>query len=324
MSALLVSFCNTTGPAAARLAVYDIAGERLRDLALSDMPATIGTTGLATDGERIYVASQVARWPGSARSFLFTLARKDLSLLSTYTFRHARDVHSICWRAGALLAVSSGTDEIVRLDLARGVVVSEAVHWRADPNDRKREDSLHLNGICLAPDGLIVCGFGKKAGKHWSSATSGFLYNADRRHTIAAEVEQPHSVTSDGEALFFCESRKMAVRAHRGASLRVQQELPGYTRGICRAGASLFVATSTGRRTSGDATLENPAESGVPHGECTISRLDPTSLAPKSIVSFGVGALEIYDLLPADDVALWPMARERRGTSLVREPSVQE
>jgi hypothetical protein len=273
---ILVSFCNVKSRTAPRLAVFNPLDETLSPLCLPEsVPTSMGATGLIADGRYIYVATQIAQSAEKKNCrFLLTFDRRDFTLLSAYSFRQAIDVHSLCWYNDRLMVVSSGTDEIVELAISAGEVRTETVYWRPDP-EGARHDHHHLSGICAAPEGLIVCGFGKKRTELWSSATDGFLFDLNRGSRIVSDLYQPHTVTRLSSSIVYCESRKMTVRrCYRAGS----QSLPGYTRGVCQSGSYLFVATSVGRKQSRSTgqLIENFAESGSPCGEITISRLIQT------------------------------------------------
>jgi len=307
MDPILVSLCNVRSGTAARLAVFDPREETMSPLRLPEsVPPNMGATGLIADERYIYVATQTGLSAANETArFLLTFNRTEFSLCSAYAFRQANDVHSLCWQNGRLMAVSSGTDEIVELEISGGAVRAETVYWRLQPGG-DRHDLHHLNGICAMPDGLIVCGFGKKSTELWSSATDGFLFDLNRGSRIASDLQQPHTVTPISSSIFYCESRKMAIRRCGGTEFQV---LPGYTRGMCQSGSSVSVGASTGRkqsRSTGE-IVENFADSGWKCEEISISRLDPDTLAILSSAAFESGGGEIYDLLPVDDIRGWPL-----------------
>jgi hypothetical protein len=307
MDPILVSFCNVKSGTAPRLAVFDPQEETLSPLSLPEsVPANMGATGLIADERYIYIATQIAQSAAKKNCrFLLTFNRRDFTLFSAYSFRQAIDVHSLCWYDDRVMAVSSGTDEIIELAISDGEVRAETIYWRLEP-EGKRHDLHHLNGICAVPEGLIVCGFGKKSTELWSSATDGFLFDLNRGGRIVSDLHQPHTVTRISSSIFYCESRKMAIRRCYGTE---SQSLPGYTRGVCQSGFYIFVAASGGRKQSRSTgqLIENFAESGSKCEEVSISRLDPDTLTILSSAAFDSGGGEIYDLLPIDDTRSWPL-----------------
>jgi hypothetical protein len=307
---ILVSLCNVRSRTAARLAVFDPKQETLSPLCLPEsVPANMGVTGLIADQCYIYVATQIALSTSKENCrFLLTFNRSDFTLFSTYSFQQAVDVHSLCWYNGRVMVVSSGTDEIIALEISGGKVLAEAVYWRLEQGEA-RHDLQHLSGICAVPGGLIVCGFGKKSAQLWSSATDGFLIDLSRGSRILSALHQPHSVTRFSSSIFYCESRKMAIRRCYDTKFQL---LPGYTRGMCHSGSFLFVGASIGRKRSRstEELVENFAESGSKCEEISISRLDPDTLSILSSTGFDSGGGEIYDLLPIDDIRFWPFRSE--------------
>jgi hypothetical protein len=313
---IFVSFCNVRSLTAPRLAVFNPLDESLSPLRLPEpVPKCRGVTGLIADERYIYVATQIAQSPQKKTSrFLLTFDRKDFTLFSAYPFCQAIDVHSLCWYKGRVMVVSSGTDEIVETAITAGEVRAEIVYWKLDP-EGGRHDYHHLSGICATPEGLIVCGFGKKRTELWSSATDGFLLDINRHTRMVFGLYQPHSVTTISSSICYCESRKIAVRRCHGTE---SQSLHGNTRGMCQSGAYMFVATSAGRKQSRSTgqLMEKFADAHSPCEEITISRLDPDTLTILSGTRFASKGEEVYDLFPIEDIRLWPLEASYPGKAL--------
>jgi hypothetical protein len=288
---ILISFCNIRRPDGARLGTLDASGhfERLSMWPFDDRCAT--TTGLTVSDEHIFVSAVMGSTFGP-QALLITLRRSDVHVQHVHVMRAGVDIHSIVWRAGEIHAVSTGTDEVLRLRVPHGVVLDETVVWRPDPS-ASRADHHHLNGLALADTHLIVSGFGRKAGTLWQSARDGFIYGTDGQ-LLAANLEQPHSVTVvDGEILF-CESRKTTVRNLSGDRIAT---VPGYARGIAAAGGSIYASCSIGRRSSRSTGIESAGDPGEPHGKCAIARLDAKTFMVEQLVDLTEHGDEIYDLL---------------------------
>jgi hypothetical protein len=307
---LLVSFCNLQSVTSPALCVYDPGSDELLGIRLPDrMPKWLGIAGLACCDRYVYAATQAMITAGGTEgggSSLLIFEKRTFRMLAVYDFKAVRDVHSMCWHQERLLVVSTGTDEVIELRLHGTDVVAEAVYWRPDA-DQPRCDTHHLNGIACSPDGVFICGFGRRNGSSWSSATSGFIINATEQRIVLTGLEQPHSVTVANSTLVFCESRQMAVRV--AATDGQRRVLPGYTRGLCYSGSLLFAATSVGRatlRSTGD-IVENPADLGEKAGRCTISCLDPETLSIVRTTECAAIGEEIYDLLAIDGTGQWPL-----------------
>jgi hypothetical protein len=126
----------------------------------------------------------------------------------------------------------------------------------------------------------------------------------EQRYVLSG-IEHPHSLAHLGGSLAYCESRHSAVRI---LGEERSQQLPGYTRGMCVVGESLYVGTSLGRRVSKSTGLiNNPDDPGALDGGCTISRLSVSSLAIEETIDLSSCGYEVYDLLPVKDVAAWPV-----------------
>ncbi len=309
---ILVSFCNLRAPGVPALGLLNAATFEFHVL---DLPPAVarcgGITGLAQCDRFIYVAAQPSESTRLATAFassvLLIFSRRDLSLVNHYAFRSGTDIHSLLARQGRLYAVATGTDEVIELRLRNADVVSETCYWRPDRGG-PREDLHHLNSIALGGDALLVAAFGKKASDRWHSARDGFIINTATGETLAAGLDQPHSLVELGPAIVCCESRKRAVRVIGDERV---QHLPGYSRGLCRGSEHLFVATSIGRqRSRSSGVTNNPADDGLLGGQCTISRLSMATFEIERTVDLGAQAQEIYELLAVSDAANWPIVDE--------------
>jgi hypothetical protein len=221
-------------------------------------------------------------------------------LTAEYEFRYAMDVHSLLFHRGTLYAVSTGTDELVRLEMHGTGVRSEMVVWRPIAS-APRLDLHHLNSVCGAGDEILVSGFGRKTSAHWSSALDGFVYNVSRERYMVQGVRHPHSVIRAAGCDIYCESGRRAVRIGTG---RRVEGLPGYTRGLAAVRDSLFVGTSAKRW---------PANSGSgsvhPADRCGVARVSVTSGECLSFLDLSACGAEIYDLLAVPGRHSWPTLR---------------
>jgi hypothetical protein len=177
---LVVSVCNRRAPGSPGLLLLDLEMKSPRVPRLPDtLLANDGLTGLAASDRHLFVVAQhrfARRGVSLPSSELFILDRRDLKLLNRYPFQKAADVHSICFSRGDLYAVSTGTDEVIRLRLRDDNVCDEAGFWQLD-GDEPRQDVHHLNSLVEYGGELLISGFGKKQEARWSSARSGFILN---------------------------------------------------------------------------------------------------------------------------------------------------
>jgi Domain of unknown function (DUF4915) len=296
---ILVSLCNFEDLNEPQLFLLDRDNWNIKPLPLKDgMSKGLGVTGLAASDEYIFAATQLTEDTSGelafASRYLMVLDKKSLHVESRYLFERARDVHAICRHNDGLLVTSSGTDELLFLNIHGPNVISEEVWWRLD-HTAPLDDIHHLNGVCSAFGRVIVCGFGRRTGATWDSAQDGFLYDITQKTFLARGLKQPHSVSFVGSDIFFCESRPMLV--HKlGSPTTVK--LNGYTRGLCFAGDRLYAASSTGRtrsRSTGK-VIKNSGQQEPASDECAIWELDGNLQFLRKI-PLSSDSTEIFDLL---------------------------
>jgi len=308
---LLVSFCNVL-PGGPQLGVVDLdlrAVQVPRLVLPAELERGSGITGLALSDRFLFAVVQQFESSQPGRTgvgpTLLVLDRADLRLVGHYTFQLGRDVHSLCWTGETLLAVSTGTDELLELRLHGERVAAEVVRWSCQPQG-PRQDANHLNSVYLFGDRVLVSGFGMKSATKWSSAGSGFVIDVDCHETLISGVHHPHSLTEVSGGIALCESSQSGVRMQDKAYLG---DFPGYTRGLCAAAGGLFVGSSVGRQISRSAPgIQNPASPGKPVGACCLSRLSLTNFAEQGRMDLGSYAREIYDLLPVEGADAWPVS----------------
>jgi hypothetical protein len=307
-SHLLISFCNTTAGAPS-LALLDLESWSLSVLDVPDAVATERATGLGMSASHVFVLTSTATaLPGDAPnqrrpSGLWVFDRWDLSVVARHTLARVYDAHSMLIGPDCLDIVSTGSDEVIRATLRGVEVVQEDVLWRPDA-DGPRADVHHLNGICRWKDRVIVSGFGKKTGRLWESAHSGFAA-AIPSGEIVANARHPHSVMPLGDTLAYCDSASAELRILGSACVI---STPGYARGLCQVGSTVFIGTSRGRRTSkSTGLLTNRADPGTTTGRCAIVCCSLEPFAAERVIDLEPMGLEIYDILPVGAVDRWPI-----------------
>lgn len=322
---LLVSFCNLRAEALPRLGLLDAGSMEFRVLRLPPgVPTISSVTGLAMSPRYVFVAVQEHPPQGvqvRGYSSVLVFDPKDFSLVDRHVIQSASDVHSLWASADSLLAVSTGTDQVLELKLRDSEVLSETVIWQPEQHDAA-EDAHHLNSLIRFRDELIVAGFGKNApqgggGQNarsgWNDTRDGFIYNITARRVITSGLSHPHSLADLDGALALCESQRMSARTLDGGRACM---LPGYTRGLCVADGALFVATSIGRRVSkSTGRINNPSHPGVRDGRCTISRLTLGTFEIEQQIDLSDCGQEVYDLLAVQDTSGWPVVSDNRWRS---------
>jgi|SRR5579859_2051589 len=306
--AVLVSFCNVPAVHLPLLGLFDPESSRLAALRLpEELSAFKGITGVARCDRYLYAIGQFRPAEGerfTSRSALIVLSGQTLDLVCVYELRIAADAHSLAWSDGKLYVASSGTDQVVELEMKGAEVASERAYLQSAHGERA--DINHINGLCDSPDGLIMSAFGLRTEASWASATNGFIMNVRRRERMRTGLQHPHTPFLLDGSIAFCESRKTSVETVLGDR---HQVLAGYTRGICRWGEDLMVATSVGRKTSRSTgkVIENPGVVGEVAGACTINRLKVVDFSLISTFNAPPAVSEIYDLMRVDEIGKWPV-----------------
>lgn len=231
----------------------------------------LGANGLSKCGSQLYVALQ--------SGYLATLDLASFGVLTLYPFRKVNDAHSILAEGSRVWILSTGTDTVYEL-WRQGALYVEKESWRPDP-DSTYADWNHVNSVARWKGSIYVSAFGEKNHPSWWYSTKGFIKEVPSGVAVAEGLYQPHSLTVVGEDLFFCESSLSIVRDL--ANTR-SLKLDSYTRGLCIANGSLYVATSKWR-TSPD------------EGRCAIHQIDLETFKVKRELDLSPVADEIYDIL---------------------------
>lgn len=325
---ILISFCNTLVlPGYPSLGILN---PDMMDFKVVELPPEVpqtGVLGIAQSSKYIFLglqhsfdATKAYRLPtdiGLQYSHdgkmayenppaLLIFDRITFKLITNYTFQLVRDIHSfhLTKDKQTLFVVSTGTDELIEVQLKDNKVLSEKVFWRPDPNG-ERSDNYHLNSIYEWKGDLYISGFGKKAdhSQNWTSALDGFIYNITRGEKIASQLEHPHSILSFNGEMAICESRKKRLRF---VGSKETVDLQSYARGLCIYSDKLFIGTSA-RRIKSKSTGKLVEQDGKEEVGCTISRVSGENLEIEKTIILNDYANEIYELMPIDDTSLWPV-----------------
>jgi len=208
------------------------------------------------------------------------------------------DLHSIVFHAGSLLVASTGTNEIYAVPFSDHGFGEPRPYWRYPGVDYDR-DLVHLNGLTLAPEGLIASCFGpRQPDGAWGSAGSVFL--VEPHEVIQDGLCQPHTPLYAEERLFFAESRGHRVHElqrdpQRRWRAQAAMEVGDYVRGLALQGDRLWIGLSAPRRISRSKGTPNR---GI---DTTLgSAVGCIDLATRTMIERrALGGLgdEIYDLL---------------------------
>ncbi|HUZ50395.1 MAG TPA: DUF4915 domain-containing protein [Candidatus Dormibacteraeota bacterium] len=285
MPQLAVSFCNASHTAGRVLGLFDTATTELvcPDLGRADLTSACG---LAADTDWLYCAST-----GPDASYVSLLDYRDFRFQRVVELPEVRDVHSIALDGNALIAVSTGTDSVLRIDME---TMRHEVVWRIGAGET---DTHHLNAVTWFGDHLLCSGFGPKSTDRWSSAIDGYIYDITANSYVATGLYHPHSLASFGEVLYVCESSYSRVRTIDMPVAALS--LSGYVRGLAFTQDGAFaVGSSVGRHDAslGDVVL-NSADDGEPRGRCAI-RMSDSIATQDGAQTFDLSsyANEIYDI----------------------------
>lgn len=297
---LLVSLCSRTQEAPEVLVLCDPTSGTVRPVALPE-PAAQGVFGLSRASSIVYGIIDLGRPEPDEpeRSKLYGLSAETLAVRWQYSFKVARDVHSIEVGDDALYAISTGTDELVKLGLnEEGSIVTETVYWRPD-DANERTDGHHLNGIARIGGRLVVSGFGRRprGSTEWKHIQNGFVYSISDTRRVMKPLYHPHSLCHlGGGELAVCESPRRRIVTDRG---RESEMLPGYARGLCVADSKVYVGTSRARRaTEPESILDHfhlPGSSR--EGLCAVCQLDLETLRIEQVLELERYGREVYDIL---------------------------
>jgi hypothetical protein len=301
-TSILVSFCNTRRGAP----LLGLVDPKLCGFRPVSLPAWandhVGITGLAKSGDFVYVGLQESRnLTVPVSDSMVILDRHTLSIRDHFRFACVKDIHSLFAEGEVLWAVSTGTDEVVRVSLDHGMPQhDDTVAWR--PAGEPGADRFHLNAIARIGNALVVSGFGEKSADSWGEVTHGFIADISTSEMIATGIEHPHSVTSIHGNLAYCESRTRSVWV---GGHRLIGGLFGYVRGLCFHDDAVFVGTSVGRRVAGNVRLiGNIDDSGAIKGRCTVVRIGLETGRVEQSIDLTAFGTELYDLLPLDKVTV--------------------
>lgn len=279
MALLVASFCNRTRTGDAMLAVREPSGE-WRPI-YHDTAEPISACGIAADRTHVYCS-----YSFGGESYLAICDARASSIVETMPLAGVRDVHSIALDGEAIIVASTGTDEIVRVDLS---AASREVLWRASAANT---DTHHVNGV-LAHEGRLLCSaFGRRIGPSWADAVDGYIYDISSGEYRARGIYHPHSLAAYAKELYVCESARGAVRSLQSDVAY----LAGYARGLTIAGDGSYVAGCSVARRAVGAAYANPADAGDREGRCAVyfGSLHDLALTSESLEHLGA---EIYDLV---------------------------
>lgn len=284
---LLISFCNAPSAGSALAGVLDVQSETLVTI-LQASAQVSSACGLAQNESYVFAACS-----GGDESYVYIFEKDLFTLVEVLPLEGARDVHSICLDGTAVIAASTGTDEILRFSLDGQVA---EVLWRASET---RGDTHHLNAVAWHGEHLPCSAFGIKAGTKWHTARNGYVTDVSSGgNIIRGGIYHPHSLFSLGDSIAYCESS--LARVHLSSN-GFADMAGGYIRGLAFTPQGMFYAGSSVGRTSVETPNEilNPADPGELHGRCEVRIWSMEPRQPCGLIDLSQFGNEIYDLMIA-------------------------
>jgi hypothetical protein len=240
---------------------------------------SLPTVGLAVGDKQL---ARLLRAPGELTGTTELLVYDTRGIVEYRRLDAVRDPHDVLADGDGWLVVSTGTNEIVRVD-ARGALDSI---WHGGGE----ADAWHVN--CLACAGeLYASAFGEFATfKQWRGKRAvgrGRVWNIATGEIVLEGLTHPHTPRCVDGGWIVCESLGGAVSRFDARGKRTDEViLGGYSRGLAVAGEHLLVGVS------------------APRDDRTASAhlvwLDRTSLVEQERVA--LPCREIYDVVAAEPV----------------------
>ena len=259
----LVSFCNNkqqVSEQGLQLARLDIntADQTVHQSALTiELPDSLtgnGVTGMCHHG-----AHRVLLLQRNPSTLVFL--NQHLQVDQVVPMEGLKGVHTILSWQGELYVSVTNQDRIVKLDQS----FNQHEVWSTG----SQQDSIHLNSICVHDGSLYASAFGPKKDQLWSSADQGYVFRVATSEPVLKPIWHPHSVFSHAGKLHCCHSSFQQVVS---ADAVLEENLPGYTRGLYIDDELLICGTSTGRLVSHSTGLKisNRSGAGQTGGTCGV------------------------------------------------------
>ena len=163
---LLISFVNQSFTPNLKLGLLDVDSGDFRWIVDNNLDVGVGVTGIAATDSNVYICAQ--------QNDLMVL--DESGVIQSYKSPGIEDPHSLYLDDGHLFCVSTGSNEIYELILAKdGLITGESVYWRA-PNAGCGYDSIHLNSMTMVNGSMYVTAFGHRSRNQlWTTIDHGFI-----------------------------------------------------------------------------------------------------------------------------------------------------
>lgn len=289
---LLASLCNLPEPKPYGLVrvVLDADVPTVEAIEVDGVPETAHCTGLATGGRLVYALAT----SGGVQK-LVGLARRGRGWHTEFfqELPDLSDAHGMAILDGYLYVTSTGSDELLRYELRDGGAECGDTIWRASDAGA---DTHHVNSVATWQNRVVISAFGPKVGDLWRTAVFGYVYDITVGTRLIEGIYQPHSLSTRGGRLYWCESPAGLLCSAEGPLVRVD----GYARGLCWISDRLVaIGSSVGRSASRSrgGVVANPADPGGRVGRCGIALCDIRTGTVGHWIDLGGFGTEIFDIV---------------------------
>ncbi len=250
----LLSFCNQTSSPNYSLCAINFEKEISCWFDLSLIPEEFkegfsGICGLSLSGNFVFAATQAINPIIS----IFDLEAR--AKFKYFPLKKCKDAHSIVYHDGYIYIVSTGTNEIYRVQLTDEGTYEEELFWRYPGVDYDK-DVVHLNGLTIDVNGqwIASCFGPRKSADNWKT-DCGRIFFLESGCNIVTGLKHPHTPLIINNQLLFAESLAGKIHIYQKNQkdswvLNKTISLDGYPRGITSDGQNLLVALSVNRHRS--------------------------------------------------------------------------
>jgi len=299
MSGILLSCCNVGQHGGQFFLAYcddrtnAISWIRLDDIDV-DLGRASGATGLFYENGSCFVAIQGIHDPAIVLEFDY-----DFRFKRSIPLPGVRDIHSIKVYDGHLYAASTGTNELIEVDLRNLAEFSCTFRSPTTPSI----PNVHLNDYLRHNGKEYVLGHSNPFSA--AGRKNGFVYCLSDRKVVLDKLEHAHTLLDvNGELGVLDSARGRIVVAENGQPKPwLQIDTGGILRGACQTDDSLVAAMSSRRlfsRKQGLLQVNVPEDQVVFGDEAFMSwlyRYHKADLKSFTRISLSEIAFEIYDLI---------------------------
>lgn len=228
----------------------------------------------------------------------FIVFDRNFQIVGSTRFNNIFEVHSLCHHDDGALCVSTGRDEVFRLEVSDIGQHLPAKRWYQHGARILRSDGVHLNSIASDSNRVLVSCFGPKSSGSWANSRSGQIIDLISGDTIREGLYQPHSVMIHRGQWWVCESGTGRILGENGEVV----EVGGYVRGLVPINQSVVCVASSAQRiqSRSKGTLNVGCNDSVVSSKSFVHLVDlDLGEVVKSIELTKYGA-EIFELMPLE------------------------